>query len=160
MKIITDKGALLKVAKVIPFIEVGFKMNESYHTFKEPVKKKGQKANALELQLVSNSDGMPFCRDSIFVGNLSQEMVSEITVGLAVDGIFDFRTMEFQEGDGIFKPCKIGSQYKPYYNESINAGFFDSCPSSVFGKDTDDDENFSDEWDEYGNDDNEEDFEE
>lgn len=134
-------------------------MNGSYRTFKEPVKRKEQKANALELHLVSNSDGMPFCRNSIFVGNLSQEMVSEITVGLAVDGVFDFRTIEFQEGDGIFKPCKIGSQYKPYYNETINSGLFDSCPSSVFCSGHSESD-FEDEWDEYGNDGNEEDFEE
>lgn len=147
MKIITPKGAVREVDKVVPVVETRFAFNGQDRRFVETAKSMAEKPTALALHYADNSMGGLGCSAGmeLFVGNLSSQQVIDIQQALAKEGFFDFGSLEYQEAQHIHKTVFDKGASKPYTSDVtcifssftgtlLGAGFNNmGCVTDTFG---------------------------
>lgn len=96
MKIITPKGVIREVNKVVPVVEVRFKFNGQHRRFVETAEGMAEQPTALAFHYADNElGGFGYSASmELFIGNLSSQQVIDIQQTLLKEGFFDFSRME------------------------------------------------------------------
>ena len=133
MKIVTPKGAIRVVDKVVPVVEKRFEFNGDKRRFVEIAKSLSFHPTALALHFADNSLGIGCdCGSELFIGNLSFEKVTEIQQSLAKEGFFDFSVLEYQKVDRLQKTVFDDGASKPYTSE-YTFGMIGNFTNNLFG---------------------------
>lgn len=132
MKIITPKGAIREVDKVVPVVEARFKFNGKVKRFTETAEGLSAKPTALAFHYASNTFNGGFGESELFIGNLSSAQVMEIQQSLVKDGYFDFGRLEFQKDVHIDKTVFDEGASAPYTSE-YTFGLISNFTGSLFG---------------------------
>ena len=119
MKIITPKGAVREVDKVVPVVETRFAFNGQDRRFVENAKSMAEKPTALALHYADNAMGGLGCSAGmeLFVGNLSSQQVIDIQQALVKEGFFDFSSLKYQDVKRVEKTVFDKGESKPYTSD-------------------------------------------
>ena len=119
MRVITPTGKLVKISKVIPYVEKYEYFNKRKQFASEPAADLTVNPTALKFEIETNDN--VFLDAHIFVGNLSRNMILDIMNALLRDQYYDLSLMSYQDikiynltASGV----QLGEEFKPYYQEN------------------------------------------
>lgn len=133
MKIVTPKGAIRVVDKVVPVVEKRFKFNGKVRRLTETAKDLSVEPTALAFHYADNAIGIGCNYDvELFIGNLSFQKVAEIQQSLVKEGFFDFSGLEYQKVCRVEKTVFDEGASKPYTSDYV-FGMIGNFTNNLFG---------------------------
>ena len=99
MRIITPKGELRKVKRVVAVCEMRNQFNGRMDRKIEIANDMSYNPTGVCLELDVRDTGFVACGQEVFIGNLKTEKVQEILRKLLKEGYFDFSELEYQKAD-------------------------------------------------------------
>ena len=120
MRVITPTGKLVKISKVIPYVEKYEYFNKRKQFVSEVAADLTVNPTALKFEIETNDNNV-FLDASIFVGNLSRNMYLDIMDALLRDQYYDLSLMSYQDikiYNLTASEVQLGEEFKPYYQEN------------------------------------------
>lgn len=115
MRIITPRGRIIKVDKVVPFVERIDTFNGRRNLCTEPAKDMKERPTGLKFD---SKDIRPAVLDNtLYIGNLTPDVVFEIQQVLLNSGTYDFSTIDYQKDTYPSDTVIDGGTSLPYYTE-------------------------------------------
>lgn len=130
MKIMTPKGVIREIDKVVPVVEKRIEFNDESRRLVERAKDMSVQPTALALHYADNTAFG--CESELFVGNLSPQKVTEIQQSLVKDGFFDFSGLKYQKADRLDKTVFDEGASNAYTSEHI-FGLMGNYTGSLYG---------------------------
>lgn len=131
MKIVTPKGTIREVDKVVPVAETRFEFNGQKRRFVEIAKDLSVQPTALALHYadVNHTFG---CEVELFVGNLSFTQVTEIQQSLIKDGFFDFSSLDYQK-EAVIEDTVFDAGKSKAYTSDYTINIISNFTGTMFG---------------------------
>lgn len=136
MRIITPKGELRKVKRVVAVCEMRNQFNGRMDRKIEIANDMSYNPTGVCLELDVRDTGFVACGQEVFIGNLKTEKVQEILRKLLKEGYFDFSELEYQKADLYKETVFDEGKSKPYTSDYVAEPYPSLLCMGSFGFDT------------------------
>lgn len=119
MRIITPKGELRKVKRVVAVCEMRNQFNGRMDRKIEIANDLSYKPTGLCLKFDTEGTNFRMYGQELYIGNLKTEKVQEILRKLVKEGYFDFSEMEYQKMDMVENTVFDEGKSKPYTSDFL-----------------------------------------
>lgn len=122
MRVITPRGNLLKVDRVVRVVEKSVNFNGSTRQFFEVAKNIDVESTGIAMRVAEAGMSTVFGPYEIYVGNLKPSVVEEIITTLTKEGYFDFTKFMYQNVESQSEVVLDGGDSIPFCSEFTNTG--------------------------------------